>query len=134
MRIFALVSLLALAACDTVAVFPPEGAIVVNGFSLVTDRTVYDNGSDVTLTLRNDGPVQGEMGVLGCAILEQRTEAGWTAALDRNDRVCILMMVGVSPGQEIVAVADLDGVRDGTYRFVQPVSGMRVATASFTVR
>jgi len=125
---------LALAACDTLRVLPPEGAVRADGFSLTADRPSYDNRDEVTLTLRNDGPERGEMGVLACAALEQRTDDGWTQDLAHNDRACIMLLVYVEPGSEQAAVVELEGVPDGTYRFTHRVSGVEVATASFEVR
>jgi hypothetical protein len=134
MRALALLSLLALAACDTAAVYPPEGPVHASGLALTVDRTSYDRGDDVALSLRNDGDVPVYTGILGCALLERRTEAGWSSDLAFNERACIAIAVEIEPGESLDGTLALDGVRTGTYRFRHGASGVEVATASFVVR
>ncbi|WP_420456945.1 immunoglobulin-like domain-containing protein [Rubrivirga sp.] len=134
MRPLAFVILLALAACDTLGVYPPEAPVTAADLSLTTDRSEYRSGDDVTLTLRNDGDREVLTGVLTCSLLERRTDDGWTRDVDRNERGCILLGITVPPGDAYTDEADLDGVRAGTYRFVQAFGDVEVATGSFVVR
>ncbi len=133
-RPLALVSVLALSACDTVAYFPSEAPVAANGVSFEAERTTYRSGDTVLLTLRNDGDRTAETGVLGCAVLELRTRTAWVRALPFNDRACILLLVAIAPGDDYSGAVDLDRVRPGTYRFSQSVNGTDVSTASFEVR
>ena len=137
MRHVLLLSLLILAACDTVETFPPEAGVALEGVTLTADRSMYDNDDEVGLTLRNDGAARVETGVLGCAALERRTDAGWVRDAALNDRPCILLLVVLEPGDLEGGSVDLDavgGAPDGTYRFVHGTSVGDVASASFEVR
>lgn len=130
---FCLLALVALAACDTLAVYPPEGALQIDGVSLTADRDVYDNDSEVVLTLRNASASRVESGVLGCAILERRTDSGWTQDVPYNDRACIAIAVYIEPGDVLEGALPLDGVSDGTYRFLHRTNVGTLVTASFVV-
>ena len=134
MRALLLVPLLALAACDALQVFPPEESVRAGEVDLVTSADAYARGDTVELTLRNGGSRTVETGILGCSTLEQRTDDGWTADLDYNDRACALPLVVVKPGETYSESLVLDGVDPGTYRFVHGTNVGALATASFVVR
>ena len=137
MRTLPLVLLLGLVACDTVETFPPEAGVGLEGVTLATDRDSYNNRSTVGLTLRNDGAEQVLTGVLECAQIERRTDAGWTLDLDLNDRACIAIGIILEPGDDLegeVDLGDVGGVPGGTYRLVQGTSVGDVASPSFEVR
>ena len=134
MRALLLVPLLALAACDALQPFPAEGGVRAGAVGLAADADAYERGDTVELTLRNGGFRTVETGVMGCAALEQRTDAGWTSDIDYNDRACVLPLVVVEPGETYSGSLVLDGVDAGTYRFVKDTNVGVLATASFVVR
>lgn len=134
MRTSALALLLSVVACDAIAFFPPEGGISIGRVELSTDQASYGGGGEVTLALRNGSDTTVETGVLACALLERRTDAGWTSDLSFNERACIAIAVSIAPGDTYSETQRLDGVRGGTYRFMQRTSVGELVTATFDVR
>lgn len=134
MRFAALLSLLALAACDTTsAIFPPQSGIAVGDVELAADRDAYRAGQEITLTLSNGSASRVETGVMGCATLEKQTSEGWSQDVPYNDRACILPIVVVEPGETFSGTLVLDPVDEGTYRFRHGTNVGELATASFVV-
>ena len=133
MRALWLIPALALVACDSLDVFPPEQGVRAGSVELVTDAEVYDRGGDIELTLRNGSERTVETGVMGCAVLEMRTATGWTDDIDYNERGCILPLVVIEPGEAYSGTLTLGGVDRGTYRFVHGTNVGDLATASFVV-
>ena len=134
MRTLSLALLLALVACDTVQTFPPESGTEPEGVMLTTDHTTYDNDDQAVLTLHNRSPRRIETSVLGCALLERRTDAGWSPSPDGNGRFCPAVLVVLEADEVAAATVNLEDVPDGTYRFVQGADVGDVASASFEVR
>lgn len=121
-----------LAACDSFAPITDTDAVSVNGVSLSLDREVVRRGEAARLTLRNDGNQGFETGVLDCALLQRWDGQAWVTAESSRDRVCILLLLSVSPGEALSERLIVDEPR-GTYRFIIGEGERVIATASFLV-
>lgn len=123
-----------LAGCDTVAgPRSDDGPVRQAGVSLDADRTLYDDGDEVHLTLRNDGSATYMTGVLECAELERWDGTAWVPSRMRDDVACILIGLYLEPGQSIDGTPRLN-VPAGSYRFTVALTDrVRVATAALRV-
>lgn len=117
MRFVLLLSLLALAACDTLNVAPPPPAEVRAGEGLVftTDRDTYRRGQTAQLELHNARQDTLMTGVVECAQLEVWDGSVWGPAREREGRVCIALGVYLTPGRTLRGAVPLR-VPAGTYR------------------
>ena len=132
-----LASALVLTACGSSSV--PATHEAPAGLLFETDAAQYASGDEADFVLRNETDETYQMGVVGCALLQVREDGEWTTSPAGNDRVCIMMLQVLAPGETASGTATLD-VPAGTYRFThtlseddEPDEQVIVATAPFTV-
>lgn len=127
MRLFVLFSLILIAACDTLVVYPE---VESEGVSLRTDGPDDGDLRTIGLVLRNEGTVTIE--AEACASVEERVGDRWTAERP-GGRACDLEAVVLDPGASRVEQLDTSDLSNGTYRFVQETSVGAVASSSLRV-
>ena len=115
-------------------------ALEEEDLSFTTDKTEYEAGDDITLTLKNNS---GEtIGANLCtSMLQHKVDGGWES-FGKLTVVCTEEITSLKPGDDLSYTKQLpDGLEEGTYRYEDSVipSGkdfedrMTITTNTFTV-
>ena len=144
-RYVALAAVFALAGCGLLEPSATEPGVVDVpdiGLVLTTESRMYEAGSAVALTLRNESRQRYEMGVFCLGSLERERDGRWYRVDPPEGYACILPLITVEPGGRYEDSFYLyDGLSPGTYRLVHRVyetigegDGLPVVSNAFTVR